>query len=137
VGWPPAGLRPIPEIQFADYIHPAFDQIVSEVARVHYRSDGRWTCPVVIRTPFGAGIHGALYHSQSVEAYYAHVPGLKVVVPSTPADVKGLLFSAVEDPIPSCSWSPRSCTGWPRAPIPPVSGGSRSGGRRSGGRAAT
>ncbi|MEX0756526.1 MAG: thiamine pyrophosphate-dependent enzyme, partial [Acidimicrobiia bacterium] len=100
VGMAAAGRRPIPEIQFADYIHPAFDQIVSEAARVHYRSNGRWTCSITIRTPFGAGIHGALYHSQSIEAFYAHVPGLKVVVPSTPADVKGLLFAAVDDPDP-------------------------------------
>ncbi len=107
IGMGAAGLRPIPEIQFADYIHPAFDQIVSEAARVHYRSDGKWTCPIVIRTPYGAGIHGALYHSQSVEAFYAHVPGLKVVVPSTPADVKGLLFSAVEDPDPVIFLEPK------------------------------
>ena len=107
IGMAAAGRRPIPEIQFADYIHPAFDQIVSEAARVHYRSDGRWTCPITIRTPFGAGIHGALYHSQSIEAFYAHVPGLKVVVPSTPADVKGLLFSAVDDPDPVLFLEPK------------------------------
>lgn len=107
VGMSASGLRPLPEIQFADYIHPAFDQIVSEVARIHYRSDGHWTCPIVIRTPFGAGIHGALYHSQSIEAFYAHVPGLKVVVPSTPADVKGLLFSAVADPDPVMFLEPK------------------------------
>lgn len=107
IGMSAVGLRPLPEIQFADYIHPAFDQIVSEAARVHYRSDGRWNCPIVIRTPFGAGIHGALYHSQSVEAFYAHVPGLKVVVPSTPADVKGLLMSAVEDPDPVLFLEPK------------------------------
>jgi 2-oxoisovalerate dehydrogenase E1 component len=107
VGFAAAGRRPIPEIQFADYIHPAFDQIVSEVARIAYRSDGRWNCPVVIRTPFGGGIHGALYHSQSVEAFYTHVPGLKVVVPSTPADVKGLLFAAVEDPDPVLFLEPK------------------------------
>ncbi|MDH4117347.1 MAG: tungsten formylmethanofuran dehydrogenase, partial [Acidimicrobiia bacterium] len=89
VGLAAAGLKPMPEIQFADYIHPAFDQIVSEVARVHYRSDGHWNMPLVIRTPYGGGIRGALYHSQSIEAFYAHVPGLKVVAPSTPADVKG------------------------------------------------
>lgn len=107
VGMAASGLRPLPEIQFADYIHPAFDQIVSEVARVHYRSDGRWTCSIVIRTPFGGGIHGALYHSQSIEAFYTHVPGLKVVVPSTPADVKGLLASAVEDPDPVMFLEPK------------------------------
>jgi len=100
IGMGAAGALPIAEIQFADYIHPAFNQIVSEAARLHYRSGGGWTCPIVIRTPYGGGVHGALYHSQSVEAFYAHVPGLKVVIPSTPADAKGLLWSAVEDPDP-------------------------------------
>ena len=118
VGMGASGLRPIPEIQFADYIHPAFDQIVSEVARIHYRSDGKWTCPIVIRTPYGAGIHGALYHSQSIEAYYAHVPGLKVVVPSTPADVKGLLFSAVEDPDPVLFLEPKKLYRLAKGPYP-------------------
>jgi 2-oxoisovalerate dehydrogenase E1 component subunit beta len=94
------GLIPIAEIQFADFIHPAFDQIVSEAARVRYRSNGAWACPIVIRAPFGGGVHGGLYHSQSVEAFYAHVPGLKVVIPSTPEDAKGLLKSAVRDPDP-------------------------------------
>lgn len=94
------GIRPIAEIQFADFIHPAFDQIVSEVARLHYRSNGTWTCPVTIRTPYGAGIHGGPYHSQSVEAFYAHVPGLKVVCVATPYDAKGLLKSAIRDPNP-------------------------------------
>lgn len=118
VGMAAAGRRPIPEIQFADYIHPAFDQIVSEAARVHYRSDGRWTCPITIRTPFGAGIHGALYHSQSVEAFYAHVPGLKVVVPSTPADVKGLLFAAVDDPDPVLFLEPKKLYRLGKGPYP-------------------
>src|SRR5690606_20066439 len=118
VGMAASGLRPLPEIQFADYIHPAFDQIVSEVARIHYRSDGRWTCPVVIRTPFGAGIHGALYHSQSVEAFYAHVPGLKVVVPSTPAAVKGLRFSAIEDPDPVLFLEPKKLYRLGKGPYP-------------------
>ena len=94
------GLIPIAEIQFADFIHPAFDQIVSEAARTRYRSNGDWSVPMVIRTPFGGGVHGGLYHSQSIEAFYAHVPGLKVVVPSTPADAHGLLKSAVRDPDP-------------------------------------
>jgi 2-oxoisovalerate dehydrogenase E1 component len=118
VGMAATGLRPLPEIQFADYIHPAFDQIVSEVSRVYYRSDGRWNCPIVIRTPFGAGIHGALYHSQSIEAYYAHVPGLKVVVPSTPADVKGLLWSAVEDPDPVMFLEPKKLYRLGKGPYP-------------------
>ena len=94
------GTIPIAEIQFADFIHPAFDQIVSEAARIRYRSNGDFSCPIVIRAPYGGGVHGGLYHSQSVEAFYAHVPGLKVVIPSTPEDAKGLLKSAVRDPDP-------------------------------------
>ena len=94
------GLLPVVEIQFADFIHPAFDQIVSEAARMRYRSNGAFGCPMVIRAPVGGGIHGALYHSQSIEAFYAHVPGLKVVMPSTPADAAGLLRSALHDPDP-------------------------------------
>lgn len=88
---------PIAEIQFADFIAPAFNQIVQEAARIHYRSNGDWEVPLVIRVPYGGGIHGALYHSQSVEAFFAHVPGLKVVTPATPYDAKGLLKSAIED----------------------------------------
>jgi 2-oxoisovalerate dehydrogenase E1 component beta subunit len=94
------GMRPIAEIQFADFIHPAFDQIVNEAARMRYRSGGEWPCPMVIRAPFGGGIGGGLYHSQSVEAFFAHVPGLKVVVPSTPYDAKGLLKAAIRDEDP-------------------------------------
>jgi 2-oxoisovalerate dehydrogenase E1 component beta subunit len=94
------GLKPIPEIQFADFILPAFDQVVSEAARLRYRSNGTWNCPMVMRVPWGGGIHGALYHSQSVEAFFAHVPGLKVVVPSDPYDTAGLLRSAIDDPDP-------------------------------------
>ena len=94
------GLLPIAEIQFADFIHPAFDQIVSEAARTRYRSNGDWGVPMVIRAPFGGGVHGGLYHSQSIEAFYAHVPGVKVVVPSRPADAHGLLKSAIRDPDP-------------------------------------
>jgi 2-oxoisovalerate dehydrogenase E1 component beta subunit len=94
------GMIPIAEIEFADFIHPAFDQIVSEAARMRYRTNGDWGCPIVIRAPCGGGIHGALYHSQSIEAFYAHVPGLKVVMPSTPADAAGLLRTAIRDPDP-------------------------------------
>lgn len=101
------GLRPICEIQFADFIHPAFNQIVSEAARMCYRSNGEWTAPMVIRAPYGGGIGGGLYHSQSVEAFYAHVPGLKVVIPSTPYDAKGLLKSAVRDPNPVMFFEPK------------------------------
>jgi 2-oxoisovalerate dehydrogenase E1 component subunit beta len=94
------GLRPVPEIQFADFIFPAFNQIVSEAARLRYRSNGTYSCPVTIRAPYGGGVHGALYHSQSVEAFFTHVPGLKVVVPSTPYDARGLLRSAIRDDDP-------------------------------------
>ncbi|MGQ0849416.1 MAG: alpha-ketoacid dehydrogenase subunit alpha/beta [Actinomycetota bacterium] len=118
IGMSAAGAKPIAEIQFADYIHPAFDQIVSEAARIHYRSNGQWSCPIVIRVPFGGGIHGALYHSQSIEVYYAHVPGLKVVAPSTPADVKGLLFSAVEDPDPVMFLEPKKLYRLAKGPYP-------------------
>jgi len=118
VGMAAAGFRVIPEIQFADYIHPAFDQLVSEAARICYRSDGRWNVPIVVRTPYGAGIHGALYHSQSIESFYAHIPGLKVVVPSTPADVKGLLFSAVDDPDPVIYLEPKKLYRLAKGPYP-------------------
>jgi pyruvate dehydrogenase E1 component beta subunit len=95
------GLRPVPEIQFADFIYPAYDQIVNELAKFRYRSGGQYPCPVVIRTPYGGGIRGGHYHSQSPEAYFAHTPGLKVVIPSNPYDAKGLLLSAMrgEDPV--------------------------------------
>src|SRR6476646_2555628 len=88
------GLRPVPEIQFADFIMPAFNQIVSEAARMRFRSNNAFTCPITIRAPYGGGVHGALYHSHSVEAFFAHVPGIKVVIPSTPYDAKGLLRTA-------------------------------------------
>jgi len=94
------GIVPIAEIQFADFIHPAMDQIVSEAARLRYRSNGTWGCPITVRAPYGAGIHGGPYHSQSIEAIYGHVPGLKVVCVATPYDAKGLLKSAIRDPDP-------------------------------------
>ena len=95
------GLKPVPEIQFSDFIWPAFDQITSELAKMRYRSGGQFTCPLVLRTHYGGGIRGGHYHSQSSEAYFCHTPGLKVVIPSTPADAKGLLKSAIrcEDPV--------------------------------------
>jgi 2-oxoisovalerate dehydrogenase E1 component beta subunit len=95
------GLRPVPEIQFADFIYPAYDQIVNELAKFRYRSGGQYPAPMVIRTPYGGGIRGGHYHSQSPEAYFVHTPGLKVVIPSTPYDAKGLLLSAIrgEDPV--------------------------------------
>ena len=91
------GLRPVVEIQFADFIFPAFNQIVSEAARMYYRTNGDYSVPIVIRAPYGGGVRGGLYHSQSVEAYFAHVPGLRVVVPSNPHDAKGLLKAAIRD----------------------------------------
>lgn len=95
------GLKPVPEIQFLDFIYPGFDQIVSELAKMRYRSGGEYTSPVVIRAPSGGGIRGGHYHSQSSEAYFCHTPGLTVCCPSTPADAKGLLRSAIrgEDPV--------------------------------------
>ncbi len=107
IGAAMADLLPICEIQFADFIHPAFNQIVNEAARMYYRSDGQWPVPMVIRAPYGGGIGGALYHSQSVEAFFAHVPGLKVVIPSTPYDAKGLLKSAIRDPNPVMFFEPK------------------------------
>ncbi|MDM5156352.1 3-methyl-2-oxobutanoate dehydrogenase subunit beta [Bacillus sp. DX1.1] len=94
------GMRPIAEIQFADFIMPAVNQIVSEAAKIRYRSNNDWTCPITIRAPFGGGVHGALYHSQSVEAMFANQPGLKIVIPSTPYDAKGLLKAAIRDEDP-------------------------------------
>ena len=95
------GMRPIAEIQFADFIYPAFNQIVNEAAFMRYRSNGSWNCPLVLRVPYGGGIGGGLYHSQSVEAFFAHVPGLYVLAPSTPADCAGMLRTALrlEDPV--------------------------------------
>lgn len=101
------GMLPICEIQFADFIHPAFNQIVNEAAKMCYRTNGEWTVPMVIRVPYGGGIGGGLYHSQSVEAFFTHVPGLKVVIPSNPYDAKGLLKSAVRDPNPVLYFEPK------------------------------
>jgi 2-oxoisovalerate dehydrogenase E1 component beta subunit len=109
------GLKPVAEIQFMDFIYPAFDQIVSELAKFRYRSAGQYPAHVVIRTPYGGGIKGGLYHSQSTEAYFCHTAGIKVVVPSTPADARGLLFSAIDDEDPVLFLEPkriyRSLTG--------------------------
>jgi 2-oxoisovalerate dehydrogenase E1 component beta subunit len=100
IGMAMEGLRPIAEIQFADFIYPAFNQIVGEAAKTRYRSNGDYTCPLVIRTPYGGGVRGALSHSVSIEALFYHVPGLKIVAPSFPADMKGLLNAAIDDPDP-------------------------------------
>ncbi|HEU5141498.1 MAG TPA: alpha-ketoacid dehydrogenase subunit beta [Bacillales bacterium] len=94
------GKRPVAEIQFADFIMPAVNQIISEAAKIRYRSNNDWGCPMTIRAPYGGGVHGALYHSQSVEAIFANTPGLKIVMPSTPYDVKGLLKAAIRDDDP-------------------------------------
>ncbi|MHB1629534.1 MAG: alpha-ketoacid dehydrogenase subunit beta [Bacilli bacterium] len=94
------GMKPIAEIQFADFIMPAVNQIISEASKMRYRSNNDWHCPLVIRAPYGGGVHGALYHSQSLEALFYHVPGLKIVMPATAADAKGLLISAIRDPDP-------------------------------------
>jgi 2-oxoisovalerate dehydrogenase E1 component beta subunit len=94
------GMRPVAEIQFADFIYPAFDQIVNEAARFYYRSNGAWNCPMTIRAPYGAVPGGALYHSQSVEACFCNTPGLKVVAPTFPSDAKGMLKSAIREPNP-------------------------------------
>ena len=101
IGMAMYGMRPVPEIQFADFIYPAYDQIVSELAKMRYRSGGEYPAPVVIRTPVGGGIRGGHYHSQSPEALFTHIAGLQVVCPSNPIDAKGLLASAIrgEDPV--------------------------------------
>ena len=113
------GLRPICEIQFADFIHPAFNQIVNEAAKMYYRSNGEWRVPMVIRAPYGGGISGGLYHSQSVEAFFAHVPGLKVVIPSNPYDAKGLLKAAVRDPNPVVFFEPKKGYRLLKGEVPP------------------
>ncbi|MEO7911719.1 MAG: alpha-ketoacid dehydrogenase subunit beta [Roseiflexaceae bacterium] len=112
------GLRPVAEIQFADYIHPAIDQILNEAARFRYRSNGDWSCPIVVRAPFGAGVHGGFYHSQSVEALFTSTPGIKVVVPSTPYDAKGLLIAAIRDPDPVVFFEHKQLYRMERAEVP-------------------
>ena len=107
VGMAAYGLRPCVEIQFADYMYPGYDQIVSEAARLRYRSNGQFTCPLVVRMPTGGGIFGGQTHSQSPEALFTHVCGLKTVVPSNPSDAKGLLIAAIEDPDPVIFLEPK------------------------------
>ena len=107
VGMAAYGLKPVIEIQFADYIYPGYDQIVSEVARMRYRTAGEWTMPMVIRSPYGGGIFGGQTHSQSPEALFTHIAGMKVVIPSTPHDAKGLLIAAIEDPDPVLFLEPK------------------------------
>ena len=107
VGMALYGLKPVAEIQFADFIYPAFDQIVSEVAKYRYRSGGQYQVPMVIRTPYGGGIKGGHYHSQSPETHFIHTAGLKVVVPSNPYDAKGMLLTALRDPDPVMFFEPK------------------------------
>src|ERR1051325_3280348 len=112
------GLRPVPEIQFGDYVYPAFDQIVNELAKFRYRSGGEYPAPVVVRMPVGGGIRGGHYHSQSPEAFFTHVPGLKVVCPSNPVDAKGLLASAIRDDDPVIFLEPKLRYRKPKADVP-------------------
>lgn len=107
IGMAAYGLRPVPEIQFSDFIYPAFDQLVSEAAKFRYRSGGEYACPMVVRTPVGGGIKGGAYHSQSPEAYFIHTAGLKVVCPSNPYDAKGLLTAAIRDEDPVIFFEPK------------------------------
>ena len=112
------GLRPVPEIQFVDFIYPAFDQIVSELAKFRYRSGGQYTAPVVIRTPYGGGIRGGHYHSQSPEALFIHTPGIKVVTPSNPYDAKGLLLSCLRQNDPVLFMEPKRINRAARGEVP-------------------
>lgn len=112
------GMRPVPEIQFADFIFPAFDQIVNELAKFRYRSGGQYPCPVIIRTPYGGGIRGGHYHSQSPEALFIHTPGLKVVIPSNPYDAKGLLLSCLRQNDPVLFMEPKRIYRAARGDVP-------------------
>ncbi len=118
IGLAMSGLRPVPEIQFSDFIFPAYDQIVSELAKLRYRSGGGYTAPMVIRTPYGGGIKGGHYHSQSPEALFIHVSGLKVVVPSNPYDAKGLLLAALRQPDPVLFLEPKRVYRASRGEVP-------------------
>jgi 2-oxoisovalerate dehydrogenase E1 component beta subunit len=112
------GLRPVPEIQFGDFIFPAFDQIVNELAKFRYRSGGNYTCPIVIRTPVGGGIRGGHYHSQSPEALFIHTPGLKIVAPSNPHDAKGLLLASMRQNDPVLFMEPKRIYRASRGDVP-------------------
>lgn len=112
------GMRPVPEIQFSDFIFPAYDQIVSEIAKYRYRSGGQYGCPIVIRTPVGGGIRGGHYHSQSPESQFIHVAGLKVVCPATPEDAKGLLLASIRDEDPVMFFEPKRIYRAARGEVP-------------------
>ena len=127
IGMATYGLRPVVEMQFADYIYPAYDQIVSEAARIRYRSGGQFSVPLVIRSPYGGGIFGGQTHSQSPEALFTHVSGLKVAIPSNPYDAKGLLIAAIEDDDPVVIFEPKRLyngpfDGWHEKPVKPWTG---------------
>src|SRR6478672_11436387 len=127
IGMAGYGLKPCVEIQFADYIYPGYDQIVSEVAKIRYRTAGEWTMPMVIRSPYGGGIFGGQTHSQSPEGLFTHVCGIKTVIPSTPYDAKGLLISAIEDDDPVLFFEPKRLYSGPFAgyhdrPVEPWAG---------------
>jgi pyruvate dehydrogenase E1 component beta subunit len=107
IGMAAHGLRPVPEMQFSGFMYPAFDQLVSHAARLRTRSRGRFTCPMTVRAPYGGGIRAPEHHSESKEAFFVHEPGLKVVVPSTPTDAKGLLAAAIRDPDPVLFLEPK------------------------------
>jgi pyruvate dehydrogenase E1 component beta subunit len=107
IGMAVKGLRPVAEIQFEGFLHPAMDQIMNHAARIRNRSRGRYTCPMVIRSPWGGGIHAPEHHSESPEALFAHTPGIKVVIPSSPYDAKGLIISAIRDPDPVLFFEPK------------------------------
>ncbi|MCI0183909.1 alpha-ketoacid dehydrogenase subunit beta [Sulfoacidibacillus ferrooxidans] len=112
------GLKPVAEIQFADFILPAVNQLISEAAKMRYRTNNDWSCPLVVRAPYGGGVHGALYHSQSLEALFHHVPGLKIVMPATAADAKGLLLSAIRDPDPVLFFEHKALYRWIKDEVP-------------------
>ncbi|MBX5480731.1 MAG: alpha-ketoacid dehydrogenase subunit beta [Myxococcaceae bacterium] len=118
IGMAMYGLRPVPEIQFSDFIFPAFDQIVNELAKLRYRSGGQYAAPVVIRTPYGGGIKGGHYHSQSPEALFIHTAGLKVVSPSNPYDAKGLLLAAMRQDDPVLFFEPKRIYRAARGEVP-------------------
>ena len=113
-----AGMRPVAEIQFLGFAYPAYDQIVNHVARIRNRSNHRYTAPMVVRIPYGGGIGAAEHHSESTEAVFAHIPGIKVVVPSTPKDARGLLLSAIEDPDPVLFLEPKKLYRLGKGPYP-------------------